>query len=139
MADNAAVAAEIGMRLVVPGHAGVPLLAHLRYRADDPYAIEMALDTGQAEPVRWMFARDLITDGLRHHAGDGDVRIWPSTGPDPDLLNICLSSPDGRAHLQAPLTAITGFLDRTFDVVRPGRESECIDIHDELNNLLASG
>jgi hypothetical protein len=139
MTDSGAVTAEIGLRLIVAGHDGVPLTAGVSYRASDPYAVEMALDTGQADPVRWLFARDLLADGLRGHTGDGDVRIWPSTGGDPGLLNICLSSPDGQAHLQAPLAAVSSFLYRTFDVVRPGHEHGHINIQDELNTLLHSG
>jgi Streptomyces sporulation and cell division protein, SsgA len=137
MTDGTVVAVEMGLRLVVAGHDEVPLTALVRYQASDPYAIEMALDTGQAEPVRWMFARDLLVDGLHNHAGDGDVRFWP-TDRDPDLLNISLSSPDGQAHLQAPLTAIVSFLDRTFDAVPSGHESGYIDIQNELNTLLHS-
>ena len=136
MTNGAVLAVEIGLRLIVPGHDEVPLTAVALYRASDPYAIEMALDTGQAEPVRWMFARDLLADGLQNHAGDGDVRFWPSTGRSPGVLNISLSSPDGQAHLQAPLTAIISFLDRTFEAVPPGDEGGHIDIQNELNALL---
>lgn len=139
MTDGNAVTAEIDLQLVVDGHGGVPLTADVSYRVSDPYAIEMALDTGQGAPVRWLFARDLLADGLHGHTGDGDVRIWPSTGSDPDLLNICLSSPDGQAHLQAPLAVVTSFLYRTFDAVGRGHEHGYINIQDELDNLLHSG
>ena len=54
------VAAELGLRLVVPEHDGVPLTASLHYRAEDPYAIRMAFHVGMDEPVEWIFARDLL-------------------------------------------------------------------------------
>src|SRR5947207_11750855 len=108
MNTSAIVAAELGLRLVVPEHGGVPLTASLYYRGDDPYAIRMAFHVGMEDPVEWIFSRDLLAEGLDHHAGEGDVRIWPSCRR--DVLNISLSSPHGRAHFEAPLAAFTSFL-----------------------------
>jgi hypothetical protein len=39
-------------------------------------------------------------------------------------------------HGGVPLTALTGFLLRTFEVVPAGRESEFTDIDGELNDML---
>ncbi len=139
MNSSATVAAELGLRLVVPEHSGVPLTASLYYRGDDPYAIRMAFHVGMDDPVEWIFARDLLALGLSHPAGDGDVRVWPSIGVHSDVLNISLSSPYGQAHFEAPLAAMTGFLLRTFEVVPAGREGEFTDIQGELNDLLRWG
>ena len=136
MNTSAIVAAELGLRLVVPEHGGVPLTASLYYRGDDPYAIRMAFHVGTDDPVEWIFARDLLAEGLDCVAGDGDVRVWPSTAAHGDVLNLVLSSPFGQAHFEAPLTALTGFLLRTFEVVPAGREGEFIDIEGELNDML---
>ncbi len=136
MNTSAIVAAELGLRLVVPEHGGVPLTASLYYRGDDPYAIRMAFHVGTDDPVEWIFARDLLAEGLDCVAGDGDVRVWPSTTAHRDVLNLVLSSPFGQAHFEAPLTAMTGFLLRTFEVVPAGREGEFIDIEGELNDML---
>ena len=136
MNTSAIVAAELGLRLVVPEHGGVPLNASLYYRGDDPYAIRMAFHVGTDDPVEWIFARDLLAEGLDGTAGDGDVRVWPSTAAHRDVLNLALSSPFGQAHFEAPLTALTGFLLRTFEVVPAGREGEFIDIDGELNDML---
>jgi hypothetical protein len=136
MNTSAIVAAELGLRLVVPEHGGVPLTAGLYYRGDDPYAIRMAFHVGTDDPVEWIFARDLLAAGLDRVAGDGDVRVWPSTAANRDVLNLALSSPFGQAHFEAPLTAMTGFLLRTFEVVPAGREGEFIDIEGELNDML---
>ncbi len=136
MNTSAIVAAELGLRLVVPEHGGVPLTAGLYYRGDDPYAIRMAFHVGTEDPVEWIFARDLLAEGLDCVAGDGDVRVWPSTAAHRDVLNLELSSPFGQAHFEAPLTAMTGFLLRTFEVVPAGREGEFIDIEGELNDML---
>jgi Streptomyces sporulation and cell division protein, SsgA len=136
MNTSAIVAAELGLRLVVPEHGGVPLTASLYYRGDDPYAIRMAFHVGTEDPVEWIFARDLLAEGLDCVAGDGDVRVWPSAAAHRDVLNLELSSPFGQAHFEAPLTAMTGFLLRTFEVVPAGREGEFIDIEGELNDML---
>ena len=136
MNTRAIVAAELGLRLVVPEHGGVPLTASLYYRGDDPYAIRMAFNVGMDDPVEWIFARDLLAEGLDHVSGDGDVRVWPSTAAHRDVLNLALSSPFGEAHFEAPRTALTGFLLRTFEVIPAGREGEFIDIEGELNDIL---
>jgi hypothetical protein len=131
------VAAELGLRLVVPEHDGVPLTASLHYRAEDPYAIRMAFHVGMDEPVEWIFARDLLAGGMTEPAGDGDVRVWPAEMPTGQrVLNISLSSPFGQAHFEAPLTALAGFLLRTFQVIPAGREGEFVNLDGELNQLL---
>ena len=136
MNSSVSVAADLGLRLVVPEHGDVPLTASLYYRADDPYAIRMAFHVGTDEPVEWIFARDLLAVGLDHPAGEGDVRVWPGARPYRDVLHIALSSPFGQAQFEAPLAALTGFLLRTFEVVPAGREGEFTDIDGELNDLL---
>jgi Streptomyces sporulation and cell division protein, SsgA len=136
MNTSAIVAAELALRLVVPGHSGVPLTATLNYRRDDPYAIRIAFHVGASEPVEWIFSRDLLAVGLDRAAGDGDVRVWPSTGARRDVLNITLSSPFGQAHFEAPIKALTRYLLRTYEVVPAGREAGYIDIDSELSDLL---
>ena len=95
MNGSAVVTAELGLRLVVPEHGGVPLMASLRYRGDDPYAIRMSFHVGMDDPVEWLFARDLLAVGTQSPVGEGDVRVWPSPTHDEDVLNISLSSPFG--------------------------------------------
>jgi hypothetical protein len=119
-------------------------VASLYYSGSDPYAIRMAFHVGADEPVEWIFARDLLADGLMTPEGDGDVRVWPSLETDPDdeeqgdrsILNIELSSPFGEAHFEAPADAIASFLDRTYRIVPMGRETDVIDFDAELNGLL---
>ena len=143
--SSTTVSAELGLRLVAAEQAIVPLVASLHYSGSDPYAIRMAFHVGTEDPVEWIFARDLLADGLMTPEGDGDVLIWPSSpviGPDGQtdgplsVLNIKLSSPFGEAHFEAPAQAIANFLDRTFRIVQMGKESQVIDIDAELNSLL---
>ena len=143
--SSTTVSAELGLRLVAAEQAVVPLVESLHYSGSDPYAIRMAFHVGTEDPVEWIFARDLLADGLMTPEGDGDVLIWPSSpviGPDGQtdgplsVLNIKLSSPFGEAHFEAPAEAIANFLDRTFRIVQMGKESQVIDIDAELNSLL---
>lgn len=136
MGGSASVATKVGLRLVVPGHDPVRLTAGLFYRSEDPYAIRMAFNTGLDGAVEWTLARDLLAEGLNHRAGDGDVRLWPGTNGSKCVLNIALSSPHGHALFQAPLAAVTGFLQRTFQIVPPGHECEHTDVEAALNALL---
>ena len=148
---SAKVSAELALRLVAAGRTIVPLVASLYYSASDPYAIRMAFHLGPEDPVEWIFARDLLADGMVAPVGKGDVQMWPSApapaagqdaGPDGEIygqarvLNIKLSSPFGEAHFEAPAAMIASFLDRTYGVVRMGQESDVIDIDSELNTLL---
>ena len=144
------ISAELGLRLVVPQQTIVPLVASMHYSGSDPYAVRMAFHVGTAEPVEWIFARDLLAAGIESRQGEGDVQVWPSsascvtaddldaTGPQAGgkVLNIELSSPFGQAHFEAPAQAISAFLQRTCQIVPPGKESRYIDIDAELNDLL---
>ncbi len=49
--SRAAVSAELGLRLVGPEHAIVPLMASVYYQARDPYAVRIAFHVGTGEPV----------------------------------------------------------------------------------------
>ena len=136
MNSSTPVSAELGLRLVVPDRATVPLLAGLRYSADDPYAIRMTFHVGEDEPVEWIYARELLTTGMMHRAGDGDVRVWPAKAAGEPTLHIALSSPFGRALFEAPLSPLADFLQRTYEIVPAGHESDFIDIEAEIDNLL---
>lgn len=135
MTNSACITSTIVMRLVVPERAGILLTASLSYQAKDPYAIRMVFHIDPDEEVEWMFGRDLLADGLSRRAGEGDVCLWPGTS-DQSLLTIALCSPHGQALFEAPLAGVTGFLQRTYQIVPAGCEAGHVDIEAELNTLL---
>jgi hypothetical protein len=137
MNSDSTVSAELGLRLLVPRETVVPLPASLYYTADDPYAIRVAFHVGLEEPVEWIFARELLTMGIDGRQGNGDVRVWPSSGTQGDLvLNLVLSSPYGQAHFEASTGEVSDFLRRAYQVVPAGQESGHLDLESELTDLL---
>lgn len=134
--SSTTASAEVGLRLVVPDRTTVPLLASLEYAAGDPYAIRVAFHVGNDEPVEWIFARELLTVGIVRTVGDGDVQVWPADDNGDRTLNLSLSSPFGEAHFEAPLAPLAEFLNKTYEIVPAGRESDFIDLEAELDDLL---
>ena len=98
----------------------------------------MAFHVGNDEPVEWIFARELLTVGIVRRVGDGDVQVWPARADGERTLNISLTSPFGQALFEVPLPPLTEFLHRTYDLVSAGRETDFMDLDDELTNMLWS-
>jgi len=116
----------------------VPVVAALRYDLSDPYAVHATFTTGSRGPVPWVFARELLTDGVVGAAGLGDVRVWRSTAPGGPDVYIGLVTADGQALLLVPTEALATFLDRTYELCPPGDESAYLDTDLVIENLLAS-
>jgi hypothetical protein len=133
------VTASLELRLVVPGNASLPVMAELAYDQNDPYAIRVAFHTGGTDIVEWTFARSLLTDGVTHPVGEGDVQVWPSHAGGKPIVCLSLSSPSGRALFEAPLAQLVEFLTKTYAVVPTGNESDHVDVEAELALLLWSG
>jgi hypothetical protein len=115
-------------------------VASLYYSKEDPYAIRIAFHVGLDEPVEWIFARELLSNGIEGREGLGDVVVWPSAGSadgNPGrVLNIELSSPFGQAHFEAPIKEISDFLKRTYAIVPAGEETDFVDVETEVADLL---
>jgi hypothetical protein len=133
------VTSELELRLVVPGSPSLPVMAELGYDHGDPYAVRVAFHTGGSDVVEWTFARGLLTDGVTHPVGEGDVQVWPSHSAGRPVVCLSLSSPSGRALFEAPLAELVEFLTKTYAVVPTGSESDYVDVEAELALLLWSG
>src|SRR4051794_41911704 len=105
------VTVDLELRLVVPGSQSLPVRADFSYDHADPYAVRVAFHTGGAgsDIVEWTFARSLLTDGVTHPVGEGDVQVWPSHSAGRPVVCISLSSPSGRALFEATLTQLVSF------------------------------
>ncbi|MEJ5944571.1 SsgA family sporulation/cell division regulator [Pseudokineococcus basanitobsidens] len=134
------VEAPVDLRLVSPDGEAVALPVVLRYTTDDPFAVTVAFGSGgdAGADVQWVFARELLLAGLEAPSGDGDVRVWPAADGRPDTTCVALSSPDGRALLEASTSDLRAFAARTLSTVPRGGEAGCMDLDAEIGHLLTA-
>src|SRR6476469_204926 len=142
MTHIATVSAELELRLVVPGGPSLPVLATLRYETADPWAVRVGFQTGGTEAgndgvVEWMFARQLLTDGVSRTVGEGDVRVWPSKLGREHYINLAMASPSGSALFEIDRDALVEFLQQTYLAVPAGHEEDVVDLDAELAILFA--
>ncbi len=138
MTGIATVRTSLELRLVVPGGPCLPVVADLSYAANDPWAVTVAFQTGGEGDgvVEWMFARQLLTDGLAGTVGEGDVRVWPAVSSGERVLNLAMASPSGSALFEIDRDALMEFLQQTYLAVPTGSEGEAVDLDVELAQLL---
>ncbi|GLZ30424.1 sporulation protein SsgA [Lentzea sp. NBRC 105346] len=134
--ENLTVRANTTFHLLAPGVAPAPVEAELVYDPEDPYAVAVVFHTGQGR-VEWMFARDLLADGLLTPCGEGDILVRPAAD-DPERVLVELNAPTGFAILSAVAEEVAEFLDQTYDVVQPGEEDLWIDFDRELQKLVST-
>lgn len=123
--------------LITPDAPVVPVTVELSYTSRDPYAVRASFRTGPKASVDWVFARDLLADGLVASAGSGDVRVQPAPS-DPDRIELELTSPSGRALFTTSARDLGGFLARTYEAVPPTTEYSWLDVDMALSQLLGS-
>ncbi|RSS67314.1 SsgA family sporulation/cell division regulator [Streptomyces sp. WAC06614] len=121
------------------------LTVRLTYRPSDPYAVEAVFRSGP-DRVAWVFARELLVEGLRARAGAGDVTVWSD---DTDVRKearrtfIELSPPEGTALVALPSGEVAQFLDESERIVAFGAEDEHLmrrldELEEEFSQLTAS-
>ena len=113
-----------------------PIEAELRYDPADPYAVAVVFLMAGHE-VTWVFARDLLIRGVQGPVGDGDVVVFPSLDDDGSLVvGLELSSPQGRALVEAKAHDVVEFLARTRLEVWPGTEGDYLKLDEEIAAIL---
>ncbi|WP_070197131.1 SsgA family sporulation/cell division regulator [Streptomyces oceani] len=125
---------RLELRLVLSEECKVPLDAQFTYASHEPYAVRLVFHLETQEPVHWVFARDLLTEGMTRMTGHADVRVWPS--PDESTLCLLLESQQGRALLEAPAANLGHWLALTHEVVPTGQEGRFLDVDSVLEQLL---
>ncbi|MCR3746347.1 SsgA family sporulation/cell division regulator [Lentzea californiensis] len=134
--DNLKVTTRTTFQLLAPGAPPAPVEAELVYDPEDPYAVAVVFFTGSGR-VEWMFARDLLADGLLTPSGEGDILVRPASD-DPERVLVELNAPTGFAILSAVAEDVAEFLDSSYDVVQPGEEDLWIDFDRELQKLVST-
>jgi hypothetical protein len=131
-----AVTADVVLLLLAPGAEPVPLPAQFRYDPEDPYAVTVLFMAGRGTQ-EWMFARDLLSDGLLTPSGLGDLKVRPDPENVEQVL-LELDSPGGFAIMSGKAEHICEFLDRTYYLVGPGEEDLWINFDRELEKLTST-
>ncbi|MFJ5230185.1 SsgA family sporulation/cell division regulator [Kitasatospora sp. NPDC088391] len=131
------VQARTTMHLVVSSELSFRIVVDLDYDGADPFAIRFTFHLPGDEPVAWVFARELLVDGLSRPSGEGDVRIEP-IGDDLTEAALRLRSPEGDALMHATVPPLLAFLARTDRLVPMGQERAGDDLDQELAGILSA-
>lgn len=112
--------------------------AWLHYSPSDPYAVTITFIVGESE-VGWTFDRDLLLEGLHEPAGLGDVHLRPCLDCEGrTVVVIELHSPHGAALVEAPASDLHRFAGRMTTLVRPGAESQHMDVDAAIAAILVA-
>jgi len=125
------------MHLVVSSELSFRIVVDLDFDGDDPFAVRFTFHLPGDEPVTWVFARELLVDGLSRPSGEGDVHLRP-LGEDLGEVDLLLRSPDGDARMRAAAPPLLAFLARTDLVVPMGQEAAAGDLDQELAGILST-
>ena len=109
-----------------------PVVTRWKYSAADPFAVTLAVRTGDNRWVEWLLARDLVVESLTGPTGLGDIRMSPQVVQDYEIVEIEISAADGRAVLEVDRDLLTHFVQATAEVVALGEESRWMDIDREI-------
>lgn len=123
---------------IVSGDGWSSVEAELRYDSRDPFAATLVFLLADHQ-ISWTLGRELIAEGLHRPTGDGDVHVRPGLDHHGHAcVLIELSSPQGRALVQASSRDVREFVERMTATVRPGTELLHVDIDGAIEAVLAS-
>lgn len=102
------------------------------YDPADPYAVAAKFTVGEIA-VEWVFARDLLRDGLLGRVGEGDVRIESNA----EVIWIALSAPEASVRLECDRHPLEWFLKAVYALVPVGSESKFNNVDRWINEILS--
>ncbi|MFE4690794.1 SsgA family sporulation/cell division regulator [Streptomyces sp. NPDC056749] len=98
------------------------------YNSEDPFAVTMVFNTDAEWPVDWIFARELLADGLNARVGEGDVVIWPMYDHDGGPTSFCVQVGGARTALfEIDAEPVVNWLAKTYEMVPCGAELNGVD------------
>ena len=115
-----------------------PVVTRWSYSAYDPFAVSVAVRTRHDRWVEWLVGRELVVAGLDAPAGEGDVRMRPLSVQGYDIVEIEISSNDGRAVLEVDRALLRTFVASTLEVVALGAEGDRMDLDGEIARITRS-
>ncbi|CAM5569760.1 MULTISPECIES: SsgA family sporulation/cell division regulator [Streptomyces] len=115
----------------------LPIMCEFSFDPGDPLAVTLIFDSEGEYPVRWVFARDLLTEGLTARSGRGDVELWPVHSDGRRFLWIQVGNAcAGRTALfEMPAQPVAQWLAGCYDLVPRGAETAGVD-WSELTQLI---
>ncbi|MEU8102033.1 SsgA family sporulation/cell division regulator [Streptomyces rubiginosohelvolus] len=117
----------------------MPVLMELRYKREDPFAVELAFHGPVGGLARWRFSRDLLLGGLRGTVGQGEVMIWPSEEHSAgSALFLQLGPQERHALLVVRRSPVSHWLSHTLMTVPVGHEMADVDWDEERRQLFRS-
>ncbi|MER8183359.1 SsgA family sporulation/cell division regulator [Kitasatospora sp. NPDC094015] len=128
---------HVVMNLVVSHELSVRIMVDLEYDAADPYAVRFTFHLPGDDPVAWVFARELLVDGISRPTGEGDVHVHP-VGADLAEVGVVLHAPEGDAVLRAATPPLIAFLAGTDRLVPMGEEATAGDLDAQLASILSA-
>jgi hypothetical protein len=137
-AVSSTVTRELSWQVVAPTDGPSQVCVSMRYDTADPYAVHAVFRVTLDQQVAWVFARELLTQGLDQPSGDGDVRIWPASQAGHEVVCIALRSPDGEALLEACADDLVDFLSSAYALCPRGREPQHLKIDRALVAFFAT-
>ncbi|HSP38470.1 MAG TPA: SsgA family sporulation/cell division regulator [Frankiaceae bacterium] len=137
MPVSSTVTTDLVADLVVAGGPPLPVTSQFSFSRHDPYAITLRFLVDGDHWVTWIFARDLLEQGITASIGEGDVQIWPGEQDGARCVFLHTRSPHGAATFVLSLTIVVEFLLSTLAVVPSGTESDFLDLDAEIEGLRA--
>lgn len=126
------------MQLLLGPEGTVPVAGRFSYRSDRPFEVEVVFISRGRTVATWLFARELLLNGLCDEAGEGDVRVWPFRGLNGQRrVHIELSTDENVCELSVRATELTAWLEQTAAIVPPGHEDRYLDMDIHLARLFA--
>ncbi|MHC3469393.1 SsgA family sporulation/cell division regulator [Streptomyces sp. 7R007] len=114
-----------------------PITCEFAFDTGDPLAVTLVFDPEGEFPVPWVFARELLTEGLTARAGQGEVEVWPhdDEGGRSLWIEVRNATTGHTALFEAPARPVAQWLARSYALVPRGREMTDVD-WDELTQLI---
>ncbi|GGJ28917.1 SsgA family sporulation/cell division regulator [Streptomyces brasiliensis] len=107
----------------------LPIACEFAFNSGDPLAVTLVFDSDGEYPVRWVFARDLLAEGLTARSGQGDVEIWPvyRAGRRSLWIQVGKARTGRTALFEVPARPVAQWLAQSYAVVPRGREMADVD------------
>jgi hypothetical protein len=112
-----------------------PVVTRWSYSPADPFAVTLGVRTRSDRWVEWLVGRDLVVEALEGPAGFGDIRMSPQVVQGYEIVEIEISSHDGRAVLEVDRDLLRNFVEATIEAVALGDEPTWMDLDLEIAKI----